>query len=505
MSKRLSLPKNKEKFNLYVNFVSSFYRSGIIAQLISGVTAFIVYYAICQNRFTPIVGAAIALLFVLLIELGQRSAFPAITDYFLAKRKNKIEHAIGIFAIASGVLFVALSTYGSLKIVPVAVEEKVALADEKTTHEADQNYQEKKLTIVADYDRERAINQDLLKSRVESNNLLYQSKIDKQKALQKSWRYRGERENQNYSSKIKSYNIVIDKLKSERDSIQSALVTASDAKLAQLTQEHKTKLSDIDVRLLTQIEKVDTYNEEQVLKTTEKKYSFTGVGILLILICQFWCVASIVARKLFLRLSEIESVFYADQYYFEENIFEKFNQAISKALNYYLGTAIDAMTSRIPDNTQIKKPAVLLDYGDGAQEIKKVEFEASEQATIVVAANNPAKYKETVAPVSKTSDKIEGDNYVAQAPKTAHITPQLRSDLKSDEISDEIKKSAEVKYIDLKNEIDRVKKRWIRALKKGDTLKATQIEETEIKTILDKGFVATYDRRAFKISIKQKK
>jgi hypothetical protein len=496
MAKRLTLPKNEKKFNRYAQFVNSFWRSGIIAQIISGVTAFIVYYAITKDRFGAIVGGSIAVAFVLLIELGQRSSFPAITDYFLEKSKNYIEHILGAIAIISGVAFFALSTWGSIKIVPVAVDEKVGAVVEKSTDEADLKYQEKKLEVIAAYDRETGINNDLLKSKIESNNLLYQSKIDKQKVEQKRWRYRGERENQNYTSKIKRYDIVVDKLKTERDSIESSLIAVSDNRLESLNKEHKMKLSAIDNSLLADIEKVETHNSTEFEKVVDKKSSFTGVAIFLIIICQFWAVASIVARKLFRRLAEMEEVYYPTQYYFEDTIFEKYNEAFSKWLNYKLGSFADKITSKIPDYTEARQPSVLLDYEQASQPRKRVEFEESEKETIIVASSSPVRAKSlpvSSKPVESHDEKsvaVESAPLVAERPKA---------------MSDKGDSKIDIKYVDMKNEIDRVSKRWIRAMKKGDVEKAKLVEINDIQQILDKGFSVTYDRKKFKCSIKTKK
>lgn len=59
-----------------------------------------------------------------------------------------------------------------------------------------------------------------------------------------------------------------------------------------------------------------------------------------------------------------------------------------------------------------------------------------------------------------------------------------------------------VRYIDLKNDIDRAAKRWNRAMKKGDIEKARQVEETDFAILAEKGFPAKIDRENNKVSFR---
>jgi hypothetical protein len=62
-----------------------------------------------------------------------------------------------------------------------------------------------------------------------------------------------------------------------------------------------------------------------------------------------------------------------------------------------------------------------------------------------------------------------------------------------------------VKYVDLKNEIDKSKKRWIRAMKSGDRKKATEIEDSDFLSLEKKGFGVTFDRDNIKVSVSKLK
>ena len=422
MKIRMSLPEKEqflEFFSRYADLIPGVYRLGFFSQLISGITESSIIYAIVyshvidfSNLYSHIISLFTAILLSFTIEVGLRKFAPFSIRAFLNKRFQGLDlyMSIPILFITCTLLFFSgyLSFRGSKDLVELA-----APPPSQQGFERIDSTLTKEITLVnKEYKRDSTQIAESYTSLVKAQEDRFNAKIQAQRAKLRSYSQKETITGKSYPSKKNQIREHITNLEvTKKDSI-AAIMGRNTKELQSLRLSKNTNLTkEKDLYLVSQ---ADIKTENRALRelTKGKTHKYGNFLAWFTIACLAFFMLSITLKEIHDKGSGIKQIAIPDQFYFEQNIWTEFIQAIVEKIQYRSRSWIRKWAEKTPEPPLPRHLPTLYDYSKIQQEIIHVtkEFLQSPGAIIKDTKLNGNTKEPSHFPKEKQKPQKEGLN-----------------------------------------------------------------------------------------------
>jgi hypothetical protein len=407
MKVRMTLPKNTAFFNRYADLVYSLKKSGIIAQLIAGLTEIgilmaIVYGSIVDMMpiFAPSVSVIGAIVAASMLQIGLRVSLPYAVRSVLFRRFTGLDLAfslvVWLLLVALLVVSVTLSYRGS-KDIAQAIAPK---PKERTTTASDSLARTDAAQVESIYTVECSNVAARYGGKIEATKANLQMEIESLESAANRYLAKSPTHAKELKARAKVTRGTLAAKVATLTSEQAAAMETANAKRAD-------QLAAIQKRRNGEADQVSSENRNNWQKAETKANQYGGYLGFFALACYLVFIVSVVLDEMLKKGAKIQAMPMPTQYNFTPSVFQELKAAFNERFNQVARAKIQTFADKTKAAPIPSRVPILYSYE--ADHFKNVLTVEAEQSRKSISVKLPTKSPLQVA-ASTTAENAENGN-----------------------------------------------------------------------------------------------